>query len=120
MIRLYVALSASVPLTVSQAEPMKTVPMVVADASTADRSSLEPALFFFTAMLMSLDASWATVPWPYPILFGSVPGAKAMYSQVRDGSAVWGKSLNPAVPVAAGRWAAESGVGPDPALTERC
>jgi hypothetical protein len=25
-----------------------------------------------------------------------------MYSQVRDGGAVWGKSLNPAVPVAAG------------------
>jgi hypothetical protein len=42
------------------------------------------------------------MPWPYPILFGSVANAKAMYGQVHDASAMPGKRLNPAAPGAAG------------------
>jgi hypothetical protein len=38
------------------------------------------------------------MPWPYPILFGSVANAKAMYGQVHDASAMPGKRLNPAAP----------------------
>jgi hypothetical protein len=44
---------------------------------------------------------------------------KAMSNEVYDASAMRGKGLILQC-CRGGRWAAESGVGPDPALTERC